>query len=72
MFAQPLIYQFSADLYVVGFRISLAAEFGYDLAINGHLTCTDHFLGSSPRGDTGLGDKFLKSFGHWINNTDSP
>src|SRR4051794_26498790 len=59
---QLIVDQPPAYFYMVFLRVGLSAEFGDDLAIDGHLTGFDHFLCRSPRSDACLSNKFLKTF----------
>jgi hypothetical protein len=62
--AQYGVDQLAANLDVIGFGIGLCSKLGHDLAVDRHLAGRDQFLRRTTRSDTGLGDKFLKSFLH--------
>jgi hypothetical protein len=51
--------QFSVHADVIGFRVGLGAEFGYDLSVDFDQAGRDHIFGFAPRGNSGSGNDFL-------------
>ena len=47
------------NFYVVLIRVGFCSEFGDDLSVNGNVSAKNELLCGPPRGDAGLGNKFL-------------